>query len=156
MCERMIREEKVGSVWGSNKETVIYIETTRLVPFVDEYGNSQPFRLNEKKVAQIAASAKDIGIVTPLTVRAKADLYEIIAGHHRLAAAKAIGQLKVPCIIRNYTDEQMYTVLAESNIQRDRTLPSEYGRIFARYMELRKDEELTAEEKVKVLKVLKK
>jgi len=138
--------ESYTSVWGSNKETVIYIETTRLVPFVDEYGNSQPFRLNEKKVAQIAASAKDIGIVTPLTVRAKADLYEIIAGHHRLAAAKAIGQLKVPCIIRNYTDEQMYTVLAESNIQRDRTLPSEYGRIFARYMELRKDEELTAEE----------
>ena len=86
--------ESYTSVWGSNKEAVIYIETTRLVPFVDAYGNSQPFRLNEKKVAQIAASAKDIGIVTPLTVRAKGDLYEIIAGHHRLAAAKAIGQLK--------------------------------------------------------------
>lgn len=138
--------ESYTSVWGSNKETVMYIETTRLVPFVDEYGNSQPFKLNERKVAQIAASAKDIGIVTPLTVRAKGDVYEIIAGHHRLAAAKEIGQLKVPCIIRKYKEEQMYTVLAESNIQRDRTLPSEYGRIFTRYMELRSDIDMTAEE----------
>lgn len=139
-------EESYTSVWGSNKENIIYIETTRLIPFVDKYGNSQPFKLNEKKVNQIAASAKDIGIVTPLTVRAKGDIYEIIAGHHRLEAAKQIGQLKVPCIVRKYTDEEMYTVLAESNIQRDRTLPSEYGRIFARYMEIRKSEDLTAEE----------
>ena len=139
-------EESYTSVWGSNKENIIYIETTRLIPFVDKYGNTQPFKLNEKKVSQIAASAKDIGIVTPLTVRAKGDLYEIIAGHHRLEAAKQIGQLKVPCIVRKYTDEEMYTVLAESNIQRDRTLPSEYGRIFARYMEIRKSDDLTAEE----------
>lgn len=139
-------EESYTSVWGSNKENVIYIETTRLIPFVDKYGNTQPFKLNEKKVTQIAASAKDIGIITPLTVRAKGNLYEIIAGHHRLEAAKQIGQLKVPCIVRKYTDEEMYTVLAESNIQRDRTLPSEYGRIFARYMEIRKSEDLTAEE----------
>ena len=139
-------EESYTSVWGSNKENIIYIETTRLIPFVDKYGNTQPFKLNEKKVSQIAASAKDIGIVTPLTVRAKGDLYEIIAGHHRLEAAKQIGQLKVPCIVRKYTDEEMYTVLAESNIQRDRTLPSEYGRIFARYMEIRESEDLTAEE----------
>lgn len=139
-------EESYTSVWGSNKENIIYIETTRLIPFVDKYGNMQPFKLNEKKVSQIAASAKDIGIVTPLTVRAKGDLYEIIAGHHRLAAAQQIGQLKVPCIVRKYTDEEMYTVLAESNIQRDRTLPSEYGRIFVRYMEIRESEDLTAEE----------
>ena len=139
-------EESYTSVWGNNKENVIYIETTRLIPFVDKYGNTQPFKLNEKKVNQIAASAKDIGIITPLTVRTKGDLYEIIAGHHRLEAAKQIGQLKVPCIVRKYTDEEMYTVLAESNIQRDRTLPSEYGRIFARYMEIRKSEDLTAEE----------
>ena len=139
-------EESYTSVWGSNKENIIYIETTRLIPFVDKYGNTQPFKLNEKKVSQIAASAKDIGIVTPLTVRAKGDLYEIIAGHHRLAAAQQIGQLKVPCIVRKYTDEEMYTVLAESNIQRDRTLPSEYGRIFARYMEIRESKDLTAEE----------
>lgn len=139
-------EESYTSVWGSNKENIIYIEITRLIPFVDKYGNTQPFKLNEKKVSQIAASAKDIGIVTPLTVRAKGDLYEIIAGHYRLAAAQQIGQLKVPCIVRKYTDEEMYTVLAESNIQRDRTLPSEYGRIFARYMEIRESEDLTAEE----------
>ena len=27
------------NVWGSNKETVIYIETTRLIPFIDSSGN---------------------------------------------------------------------------------------------------------------------
>lgn len=139
-------EKSYTDVWGTNKETVIWVEVTRLVPYSDETGKVQPFKINEKRVEQIAESAKDIGIVTPLAVIRKGDLYEIISGHHRLAAAKLIGQLKVPCIVKNYTDDTIYKALSESNIQRDKTYPSEYAKIFSKYFEIRNDDKSTGEE----------
>lgn len=139
-------EKTYSNVWGSSSEKIIYIETNRIVPYIDCQGNGQPFKLNEKKVEQIIASAKDIGIITPLRVRPKSGGYEVISGHHRLEAAKRMSFLKVPCIVKEYSDKEVFQVLTESNIQRDRTLPSEYGRIFTRYMEIRSDADLTAEE----------
>ena len=76
--------------WSDQKEKVVQIEVTRLLPFVDKNGNVQPFKLSENRVEQIAESARDIGIITPLVVRPKGDVYEIISGHHRLAAAKSV------------------------------------------------------------------
>lgn len=137
-------EESYSDVWGG-KEKIIAIELSRLKPYMDKNG-IQPYKINPKKVEQIAASAEDIGIITPLRVRPKGEIYEVICGHHRLEAARTIGQISVPCIVRDYSDDEVFKILSESNIQRDRTLPSEYGKIFARYMELRNDDETTAEE----------
>lgn len=137
-------EESYSGVWG-DKEKITTIEISRLKPYRDKNGG-QPYKINPKKVEQIAASVEDIGIITPLRVRPKGEIYEVICGHHRLEAAKALGQISVPCIIRDYSDSEVFKILSESNIQRDRTLPSEYGKIFARYMELRSDDETTGEE----------
>lgn len=137
-------EESYSDVWGG-KEKIIAIELSRLKPYMDKNG-IQPYKINPKKVEQIAASAEDIGIITPLRVRPKGEIYEVICGHHRLEAARTIGQISAPCIVRDYSDDEVFKILSESNIQRDRTLPSEYGKIFARYMELRNDDETTAEE----------
>lgn len=137
-------EESYSGVWGG-KEKITTIELSRLKPYKDKNGG-QPYKINPKKVEQIAASAKDIGIITPLRVRPKGEIYEVICGHHRLEAAKTLGQISVPCIVRDYSDDEVFKILSESNIQRDRTLPSEYGKIFARYMELRSNDETTGEE----------
>lgn len=137
-------EESYSGIWGG-KEKITVIEISRLKPYMDKNGG-QPYKINQKKVEQIAASATDIGIITPLRVRPKGEIYEVICGHHRLEAAKSLGQISVPCIVKDYSDNEVFKILTESNIQRDRTLPSEYGKIFARYMELRNDEEITAEE----------
>ena len=135
-----------SDVWGKDKENVIQIEVTRLVEFTDSEGNTQPYKLNPAKVAQIKASAEDVGIIEPLRVRRKGDIYEIISGHHRLAAAKELGHLTVPCLVGEFDDETAYKVLAESNIQRSVTLPSEYAKVFARYMKLREEKDMTVEE----------
>lgn len=137
-------EESYSGVWGG-KEKITSIELSRLKPYMDKNGG-QPYKINPKKVEQIAASAADIGIITPLRVRPKGEIYEVICGHHRFEAAKSLGQISVPCIVKDYSDEEVFKILTESNIQRDRTLPSEYGKIFSRYMELRNDDETTAEE----------
>lgn len=141
-------------IWGKSFEKVESIDLNLIHHFQDSSGCSQPFIINEEKVSQIVASASDIGIITPLIVRelhsscseSQTRNFQIIAGHHRYEAAKLLNLLSVPCVVRKLTDEEAFQVVAESNIQRDRTLPSEYGRIFTVYMIKRSDTEMTAKE----------
>ncbi|MCM1008306.1 MAG: ParB/RepB/Spo0J family partition protein [Ruminococcus flavefaciens] len=136
-----------ANVWGSSFEKVESIELNLLHHYEDEKGGSQPFNLNSDKIAQIMASAEDIGIVTPLIVRrTDGGNYQIIAGHHRYEAARQLNLLSVPCVVRKITDDEAFKFVAESNIQRDRALPSEYGKIFSAYMEKRDDTDMTAAE----------
>lgn len=140
-------ERTYTEVWGNSNEKVVLLETGRIEHYTDTKGNDQPFKLNQKKISQIVASAKDIGIVSPLLVRKKGDNYQVYVGHHRLEVAKKLGFLTVPCIVRNEeNEEKVFKVVAESNIQRDKTLPSEYGKIFTKYMEVRQDINITAQE----------
>lgn len=133
------------STWGSTTEKVEEISLDKL-KFFEMNGISQPFNINQEKINQIKLSAKDIGIITPLIVRKVDSYYQIISGHHRYLVAKELELLSVPCIVRNINDEQVYKYVAESNIQRFKIYPSEYGNIFLRYMEVRKDIDLTAQE----------
>lgn len=135
------------NVWGQTSQKVLSIEIGRIFPYRNSEGG-QPYKMNEKKISQIAASATDIGIITPLQVReTDGGNYEIISGHHRYEAAKQIGLLKVPCVIvRNLSDEQIFQMMSESNIQRNKILPSEYGKIFTVYMSRKKDIDMTSTE----------
>lgn len=139
-------------IWGNSFEKVESIELNFIHHYQDSQCGSQPFTMNEDKINQIMASAADIGIITPLIVRlwqtaeSKEKNYQIIAGHHRFEAAKRLNLLTVPCVVRKLSDEEAFQIVAESNIQRERTLPSEYGRIFTVYMQKRLDTEMTAKE----------
>ncbi|MCM1524746.1 MAG: ParB/RepB/Spo0J family partition protein [Ruminococcus sp.] len=135
------------NVWGQSSQKVIDVELGRIFPYKKGEGG-QPYKMNERKISQIAASAEDIGIITPLQVRdVGGGNYEIISGHHRYAAAKQIGLLKVPCIVvKGLSDDEIFKMMSESNIQRDRILPSEYGKMFTVYLNRKKDIEMTSSE----------
>lgn len=134
------------AVWGSDKESVHYIELSKIVPFVDNEGKGQPFKLNPEKVEQIKFSARDIGIITPLIVRKRGEMYQIISGHHRYEAAKELELLSVPCLVRDVKDEEATLLVVESNIQRMKLCPSEYGAIFCIYLAKRKDMDMSVQE----------
>ncbi len=133
------------STWGSTTEKVEEIPLTSLKLF-ELNGSKQPFNINQEKIEQIKLSAKDIGIITPLIVRKVDDGYQIVSGHHRYLVAKELELLSVPCIVRSIPDEVVYKYVVESNIQRVRVYPSEYGQIFTRYMAVRQDVDMTAQE----------
>lgn len=139
-------EQAYANVWGKDKETVQYIELNHIVPFADQRGRTQPFKISEEKVSQIKLSASDIGIVTPLIVRKVGAEYQIISGHHRYIAAKELEMLTVPCVVREISDDEAIKYVTECNIQRSRLLPTEYAEIYARYMEMRNDIDMTAQE----------
>lgn len=80
-------------------------------------------------------TVKQGGIINPLIVRQREDgNYEIISGHRRRRASQLANLKEVPCIIRNLTDDEATIIMVDSNLQRERILPSE--KAFAYKMKL--------------------
>lgn len=84
--------------------------------------NSQQPRtwFDDEKLAELAASIREQGILQPLVVTARADgRYELIAGERRLRASLSIGLSHVPVIVREASDVSRLELALIENIQRD-------------------------------------
>ena len=62
------------------------------------------------------------------------NLYEIISGHRRKKASQLANLKELPCIVRNLTRDEAIIQMVDSNMQREKVLPSE--RAFAYKMKL--------------------
>lgn len=86
-----------------------------------------PFKVNvNDEMAEMVESIKEKGVLVPTIVRQKEDgRYEMISGHRRKKASELIGMETIPCIVRDLTDEEATIIMVDSNLQRERILPSE-------------------------------
>ena len=82
---------------------------------------NQPRReFDEESLAELANSIREIGIITPITLRQITDgKYQIIAGERRWRAAKAAGLTSIPAYIRTVEDENVMEMALVENIQRE-------------------------------------
>lgn len=113
------------------KPKVEEIELSKLVPF-----RNHPFKVkNDEEMTQLMHSISETGVLVPALARPKEDGYELIAGHRRLAACKALGMETMPVIIRDLTDEEAVITMVDSNLQREHILPSEKAFAFKMKME---------------------
>lgn len=83
---------------------------------------------NAAKLAELVASIREKGIISPLIARphpAEEGAYEIAAGHRRYRGAVAAGVEALPVIIRDYDDAQFVEVLTIENLQREDVHPME-------------------------------
>ncbi len=113
------------------KPKVEEIPLTELLPFKDH-----PFKVkNDEEMTELMKSIADSGVLAPALARPKdGGGYELISGHRRLAACKALGMETMPVIIRDLTDEEAVITMVDSNLQREHILPSE--KAFAYKMKL--------------------
>ena len=104
------------------KPKVEEIPLTELTPFKDH-----PFKVkNDEEMTELMKSIADSGVLAPALARPKdGGGYELISGHRRLAACKALGMETMPVIIRDLTDEEAVITMVDSNLQREHILPSE-------------------------------
>ena len=93
---------------------------------IDNFPN-HPFKVIEnEELLQMVESIKDKGVIVPVLVRPTADgRYEMISGHRRKRATELAGIDKIPCIIRNLSDDEAIIAMVDSNLQREEILPSE-------------------------------
>lgn len=80
---------------------------------------------DDEKIAELAMSIKENGLIQPLIVRKYNRNYQIIAGERRYRACKLAGLKTVPCIIKDIDDKQMDTYAIIENIQREDLTPIE-------------------------------
>lgn len=124
----MSTEERLDA----KKPKVETIPLADLTPF-----RNHPFKVKEdEEMAQLMRSIADAGVLSPALARPLPDGgYELISGHRRLAACKALGMGTMPVIIRDLTDEEAVITMVDSNLQREHILPSEKAFAYKMKME---------------------
>ena len=97
---------------------------------------NHPFKVRQDDdMAEMVESIRKYGVLVPALVRPKEDGgYEMVAGHRRKFAASLAGVSEIPCIVRSLTDDEATIVMVDSNLQREKILPSE--KAFAYKMKL--------------------
>ena len=116
--------------WSEN--AVIPLRTNKLYPFV-----GHPFKvLDDEDMAELVESIRAHGVLTPLLVRpAKPGTFEVISGHRRLHACKKLGIETVPTLISTMEREDAIIALVDSNLHREKLLPSEKAFAYKMKME---------------------
>ena len=87
-----------------------------------------PFKvLDDEDMDNLTESIKAQGIISPLIVRIieNTDEYEVISGHRRLHAAVKAGLSEVPALIYPLDRNEAVIAVVDSNLHRERLLPSE-------------------------------
>lgn len=107
------------------------IELESIVP-----GSMQPrTHFDEASLASLADSIRSHGIVQPLVVRRRGDVYELIAGERRWRAAKLAGLAKVPVVVKEVPDDHLLEIALIENIQREDLNPIEEAQAYKKLIE---------------------
>lgn len=79
----------------------------------------QPRRsFDEEALRELADSIKEHGLIQPIVVTPKGNVYEIVAGERRFRASKLAGLSEVPVIIRTLSAQNQLEISLIENIQR--------------------------------------
>lgn len=98
---------------------------------------------DDEKIAELAQSIKEHGIIQPIILNKKDKYYVIVAGERRWRAAKLLGLKEVPSVVMDLTDKDILEISLIENIQRQDLNPIEEA---LAYKKLLSDFNLTQEE----------
>lgn len=106
----------------AEKERIQEIPIAEIDGFPDH-----PFHLDvDDAMREMVESVKRFGVLSPAVARQKEDgRYELISGHRRKKACELAGIEKMPVIVRNMDRDEAIVFMVDSNLQRERLLPSE-------------------------------
>jgi ParB family chromosome partitioning protein len=116
---------------NAQRSYVIDLPTTEISDFPDH-----PFKVRmDEEMEQLVESVRERGVLSPVLVRPMPDgSYQMVSGHRRKLASELAELPTVPCIVRELTDDEAIIIMVDSNLQRERVLPSE--KAFAYKMKL--------------------
>jgi len=90
---------------------------------------------NEQKLAALASSVKEKGIIQPILVKRDDDGYTIIAGERRWRAAQQVGLNRLPVIIKDASEKEELELSLIENIQREDINPIEEAEAYQKLLE---------------------
>ena len=111
----------IGDEAAAVKGEAAVRKDTRTLPVAFlQPGRYQPRKsFEEQPLADLAASIKEKGVLSPILVRPiGADRYEIVAGERRWRAAQIAKLHDVPVVVRELADDQALEIAIIENVQR--------------------------------------
>ena len=123
-----------SEVWeGRRTETTHVYSLDNISPMANN-----PFGVrDDEDMEALVESIRQFGVLNPIIVRERrrfGDKYEIVSGHRRYEACKRLGKFDIPVIVRELDDDEAVLTMVDSNLHRERLLPSE--KAFAYKMKL--------------------
>ncbi len=67
---------------------------------------------------ELARSIRELGVIQPILVRSRGEVYEIVAGERRFRASQRAGLKQIPAVIREFSDRELAEVALVENLQR--------------------------------------
>lgn len=115
------------------------------IPLDRLQASPQPRPITPADVDELAASIRTVGLIQPITVRPVAGMYkglaeqvfQIIAGHHRVAAVRALGWTEIDAIVKESNHLQAELIEIDENLVRSELTPAQRAHYTARRAEIR-------------------
>jgi ParB family chromosome partitioning protein len=110
MCFNFFRKDG----WEMHKE-IVHVNIDKIIP-----NTYQPRKFfNEEALDELSQSIREHGIIQPLTVRVRGEIFELVAGERRWRAARLANLEEVPCTIVDITDSESAEIALLENLQRE-------------------------------------
>ena len=126
-------------------KTPIEIKISKLHPF-----ENHPFQVkDDENMDLLITSIKENGVLSPLIVRPKentVDEYEIISGHRRFRAVQRLGYETISAFVYDIDRDTAAVAVVDSNLHRERLLPSEKAFAYKMKIEALKHQGKTIDE----------
>ena len=123
---------QAGGTSEVSGETVQEVPLSELFPFKNHPFQVRDDEAMQKTVESIARS----GVLSPAIVRPRQEGgYEIIAGHRRKRGSELAGRETMPVLIRTLDDDEATIIMVDSNLQREKILPSEKAFAYKKKLE---------------------
>jgi len=100
------------------------IEVKRITPS----GLNPRLAPTPEKMDELVQSMKEVGLIQPVVVRRRGDIYQIVIGERRVKAAEKAGLQKIPAIVKDIRDDQAIEMMLVENIQREDLSDVEKGK----------------------------
>ena len=96
------------------------------ISLIDNF-KEHPFKvIEDNDMEALKESIKANGLLSPVIIRKKDNgRYEMLSGHRRKFACENLGMSNIKCIIKDLSDDEATIFMVDSNLQREKLLPSE-------------------------------
>jgi len=137
------QEPRLGRGLGALIDTNININTSGSssiseveLTLIQANPNQPRTHFDEEALKELADSIRELGVISPITLRKNPDgTYLIIAGERRYRASKQAGLKTIPAYVKTAEDEQVMEMALIENIQREDLNAIEIALGFHRLME---------------------
>lgn len=111
----MMNAHGTETIHDTEQEEMMLVKLSRIQPDPDQPRKN----FDEEKLNELADSIRTYGMISPIVVKKRGALYEIVAGERRWRAARIAGLKEIPVVIKEVDEKTSRELSIIENIQRD-------------------------------------